>query len=80
MGKLITVSAKVSERLKKKADEFGINVSALVRRALEDEIKRMELQSVLETLKKEVETAPELPKGTIVGMIRNMREGRAFVK
>ena len=80
MGKLITVSAKVSEELKRRADELRINISALVRRALEDEIKRMELQSVLETLKEEVKTAPELPEGTIVRIIRNMREGRAFVK
>jgi len=80
MGKLVTVSAKVSEELKRRADELGINISALVRRALEDEIKRIELQSVLETLKEEVKMGPELPEGTIVRIIRNMREGRAFVK
>lgn len=80
MGKLTTVSAKVDEELKRRADELGINISALVRRALEDEIKRIELQSVLKTLKEEVEMAPELPEGTIVRMIRDMREGRAFVK
>ena len=80
MGKLMTVSAKVSEELKRRADELGINISALVRRALEDEVKRVELQSVLETLKEEVKTAPKLPEGTIVRIIRDMREGRAFVK
>ena len=80
MGKLMTVSAKVSEELKRRADELGINISALVRRALEDEVKRIELQSVLETLKEEVKIAPELPEGTIVRIIRNMREGRALAK
>lgn len=80
MGKLMTVSAKVSEELKRRADELGINISALVRRTLKDEIKRMELQRVLETLKEEVKTTPELPEGTIVRIIRNMREGSTFVK
>jgi len=47
MGKLTTVSAKVSEELKRKADELGINISALVRSALDDEVKRVELQSAL---------------------------------
>lgn len=80
MGKLMTVSAKVSDELKRRADELGINISALVRKALEDEIKRMELQNVLKTLKEEVKTAPGLPEGTIIKIIRDMREGRTFVQ
>lgn len=80
MSKLITVSAKISEELKRKADEMEINISALVRKALEDEIKRRELQKVLETLKEEVKRVPELPEGTVVEIIRNMREGRTFVR
>ena len=80
MGKLVTVSAKVGEELKRRADELRINISALVRRALEDEVKSMELQSVVETLKEEIKTAPELPEGTIVSIIRGMREGRTFVR
>jgi len=59
---------------------MGINISASLRKALEDELKRMELQKALETLRKEVEAAPELPEGTIVTIIRNMREGRGIVK
>jgi len=75
MGKLITVSAKIDEDLKRKVDELGVSISALVRRALEDEIKARELQRILEALKGEVEGAPELPEGTVVKIIRNMREG-----
>ena len=75
MGRLVTVSAKVSEELKRRADKLGINISALVRRALEEEIKRVELQRVLETLREEVRNSPELPEGTIVRMIREAREG-----
>lgn len=76
----MTISAKVSKELKKRADELAINISALVRRALEDEIKKTELRRALETLEDEIETSPELSEGTVVKIIRNMREGRAIVK
>jgi len=76
----VTISAKVSKELKKRADELAINISALVRRALEDEIKKTELRRALETLEDEIETSPELSEGTVVKIIRNMREGRAIVK
>lgn len=80
MGKLITVSAKVSEELKRKANKLGINVSALVRRALEEEIKKRELQNAVENLKEEAEKSPKIPEGTVVKIIRDMREGHALVK
>ena len=80
MGKLITVSAKVSEDLKRRAEELGINISALVRKALEDEVKKIELKSILKNLREEVERSPSLPEGTIVKMIREMREGRRLVE
>lgn len=31
-------------------------------------------------LRKEVETAPKLPDGTIVRIVREMREGRTFAR
>lgn len=80
MGKLVTVSAKVNEELKKRAYKLRINISAVMREALEDEVKKMELQSVLKTLKEEADKAPELPEGTVVRIIRDMREGRTSVK
>ena len=80
MGKLITVSAKVSEELKKRAEELGINISALVRKALEAEIKKIELQSALKNLREEIERSPSLPEGTVVRIIRETREGRKLVE
>ena len=79
MGKLVTVSAKVSQELKRRSNELGINLSALVRRALEDEIKRVELKSTLGALREEVEKPPRLPDGVIVKIIRDMREGRTSI-
>lgn len=76
MGRLVVVSAKVDEGLKRRAEQLGINISALVRRALEEEVRRAELQDLLKKLTEEVEKCPALPEGTVVGIIREMREGR----
>ncbi len=80
MGKLITISAKVSEDLKKRAEELGINISALVRKALEAEIRKVELKNALKNLREEIKRSPKLPKGTIVKIIREIREGRRLVE
>lgn len=80
MGKLITISAKVSEDLKKRAEELGINISALVRKALEAEIRKVELKNALKNLREEIKRSPSLPKGTIVKIIREIREGRRLVE
>ncbi|MEM2902242.1 MAG: type II toxin-antitoxin system CcdA family antitoxin [Candidatus Bathyarchaeia archaeon] len=75
MGRLVTVSAKVEKELKKKAQELGLNVSAVVRRSLKEEVERIELRNILESLKREVEASPRLPDGSIVRIIRDMRRG-----
>ena len=80
MDRLVTVSAKVSEELKRRADELGINISALVRRALEEEVKKLELQRVLKTLREEVKASPKFPEGTTVKIIRETREGRTLAR
>ncbi|MEM3440565.1 MAG: type II toxin-antitoxin system CcdA family antitoxin [Candidatus Bathyarchaeia archaeon] len=80
MGKLVTISAKISKELKERADELAINISALVRRALEEEVKKRELRRALEGLEEGLRGAPELPEGAVVGIIRDMREGRAVVE
>jgi len=35
MGRLVTISVKVSEDVKKRAEELGINISKVLREALE---------------------------------------------
>ena len=80
MSKLVTVSAKVSEELKRKAEKLRINISALVRRALEEEVERIELQNALKTLKEEIENSPSLPEGTLVRIIRETRKGRKLAE
>lgn len=80
MTRMVTVSAKVPEDWKRRADDLGINISALTRRALEDEIKRIDLERSLEALREEARRGPRLSDGSIVRMIREMREAREFGK
>lgn len=74
LGKLITISAKVSKELRKEAEALGINISEVIRRTLEKEVKEKKMQKVLKLLTLEVEKGPKLPPGTIVKLLREMRE------
>ncbi|ADI31633.1 hypothetical protein [Staphylothermus hellenicus] len=40
----VTVSARIPRRLKEKLDRYGIKISEVIRRALEEEVKRRELE------------------------------------
>ena len=51
-----------------------------MRKALESKIREVELKKVLKNLREEVKRSPSLPEGTIVKMIREMREGRRLVE
>jgi post-segregation antitoxin (ccd killing protein) len=76
MGELITISARISRELKQKADDLGVNISEVVRKALEEEVRRRKHKRVMAALWREMERGPRLPDGTIVKIIRSMREGR----
>jgi len=42
MSRYVTVSAKVPRELREKAAKLGINVNQLIRKALEEEVRRRE--------------------------------------
>jgi post-segregation antitoxin (ccd killing protein) len=74
MGRLITVSGKVSEKLKKEAEALGINISELIRTALKEEVRKRKIRALLKELRKELKESSKLPSGTIVKIIREIRE------
>lgn len=53
---------------------MGINISELIRRSLEGEVRRRKMEAVLEALRREVEGSRKLPHGTVVSLLREMRE------
>jgi antitoxin CcdA len=75
LGRLVTVSAKVDEKLRKRARRLGVNISEVVRKALEEEVRRAELRELVKLFAGELDSSPRLPEGTVVEIIREMRRG-----
>jgi Ulp1 family protease len=69
----VTVSTKIPKQLKEKIQRFKIKPSKIVRKALEDEVKKREI----EELKKEIEQLkPILDKISMEDVVRGIREDR----
>ncbi|MEM1607446.1 MAG: hypothetical protein QXW55_03415 [Candidatus Bathyarchaeia archaeon] len=72
----VTVSAKVPKRLKELLDKYNIKPGSIIRRALEEEVKRRMLEE-LEKLSRELSREmSHIPDEEIVRMIREDRDGR----
>lgn len=73
LGRLVTVSAKIPEELKKKMDELKIRPSKIVREAIKEEIRRKEVEKLKEML---VEAEPVLMKLSVERVVKSIREDR----
>jgi antitoxin CcdA len=72
-----TVSAKIPKHLRKKLEQKHVNISAVVRRALEEELDRREeeeLKAELDTLNSSL--AGKLTREDIVKAVRSSRDER----
>ena len=76
MGRYVTVSAKVPYELKERASKLGINVNQLVRRALEEEVKRREREQLRVMAREASQILSKIPEGEVVKIIRESREER----
>jgi len=73
MGRYVTVSTKVRKELRDEAKKLGINISEVLRRALEEEIKRRKIK----LLKKKLENLKNaLDKIDINRIVNHIREDR----
>ncbi|KPV64858.1 MAG: hypothetical protein AOA65_0704 [Candidatus Bathyarchaeota archaeon BA1] len=76
MGRYVTVSAKVPVELKERLRKLNVNISQLVRKAIEEEVERREREA-LRTLAGEVsQLLRKVPPTEIVKVIREAREER----
>lgn len=76
MSKYITVSAKVPKELKEKMREMNINISQLVRRAIEEEVKRREENKLRILAAEASQSLRKIPPEEITRIIRETREQR----
>ena len=71
-----TVSAKVPRRLKELLDKYGIRPGPVIRRALEEEVRRRMLEEVERRAKELKGKVAQIPDEEIAKLIREDREAR----
>ena len=76
MGSQVTVSAKIPRELKKKLNTLGINVSGLMREALQTEVKRLERERLRKLAQDAGEILQKIPEDEIVQSVRASRDNR----
>jgi len=76
VGNYVTISVKVRRELKEEAERFGIKISEVLRRALEEEVKKRKLEELKKKLEKVSEAFDKIDVERFVRHIREDREGR----
>ncbi len=74
MSSYITVSAKIKRELYKKIRKYGINVSEVIRRALQEEVARREEEELRRMLEEAGKILGKVPEKRLVEHIRSSRE------
>jgi Ulp1 family protease len=69
----VTVSTKIPKQLKEKIQRYKIKPSKILRKALEDEVKRKEVEELKEELTK---LKPILDKISVDDVVKSVREDR----
>jgi post-segregation antitoxin (ccd killing protein) len=72
----VTVSVKVRRDLVERARALGVNVAEVVRRAVEEEVKRRELELIRRRLENVKDFLDLIDIDRVVKSVREDREGR----
>ena len=72
----VTVSAKVPRRLKELLDRYGIKPGPVIRRALEEEVRRRMLEEAEEAARRLSGKVAHIPDDEVARIIREGREVR----
>jgi len=72
----VTVSAKIPRKLKELLDLYGIKIGPVVRKALEEEVRRHALLKIEERAKELSRKLQHISDEEVARLIREDREGR----
>jgi polyhydroxyalkanoate synthesis regulator phasin len=72
----VTISAKIPRRLKELLDKYGIKPGPIIRRALEEEVKKRILAELEEEARRLSEKLSHISDEEIASLIRENREKR----
>jgi len=73
LARYVTVSAKVPSELRERMRELGIRASQLLRRAIEEEVRRREIDRIKASIQ---ELKPALERVTVEEAVRSIRQDR----
>ena len=73
MTQCVTVSTKIPKQLKEKIQRFKIKPSKILRKALEDEVKRREIEELKQEINK---LKPVLERASMDEIVKSIREDR----
>ena len=76
MRQYVTISAKIPRRLKELLDKYGIKPGPIIRRALEEEVKKRILAELEEKARRLSEKLSHISDEEIASLIRENREKR----
>jgi antitoxin CcdA len=74
MGSYITVSVKIRRDLVEKARALGVNIPEVVRKAIEEEVRRRELELIRKKLESVKDLLDQVDIDRVVESIREDRE------
>ena len=72
----VTVSARIRRELYLNHKEYAVPISRVIRRALEEEVRRREEEEVREALRRAQEILRKIPREAIVEAVRSSRDER----
>jgi post-segregation antitoxin (ccd killing protein) len=72
----VTVTVRIPKELKEEAERHGINISHVLRRALEEELRKRKIKEVEEAAKRAGELFSRIPEEEIVNRIKKARKER----
>jgi len=72
----VVVSVRIPRELKEEAKRYGINISEVARRALEEEVRRRKLEEAMAAARRIGEILSKIPEEEMVKWLREAREER----
>lgn len=74
--KKVIVSARIDRDLYEKIKSYGINISQVIRSALEEEVRKREEEELMKGLDEVSKILSKIPEEELVEIIRSSREER----
>jgi len=70
----VTVSAKVDREFYRRLKKYGVNISRVIKRALEEELRRREEEEVRRMLDRARRILGKIPEDELIDAIRRSRD------